>query len=88
MGRMKDKFMQLREEGVINYTPYRNDMFTKDENDILSSFIETSLRELEIMLKHQMPGEHDEPSQLTIDYVNSRKKQLNNLLIKIEKLTR
>jgi len=40
------------------------------------------------MLKHQMPGEHDEPSQLTIDYVNSRKKQLNNLLIKIEKLTR
>jgi hypothetical protein len=87
MGRMKEKFMELREQGVIN-TPYTNDMFNTDENLILRSFIEISLRDLDVIAKYNQPGEHEEISQQTLEYIESRKKQLENLLIKIEKLTR
>lgn len=63
-------------------------MFTLEENIALRTFIEIQLRNLDTMLKFQMPGEYEEISEQTINYVNDRKKELNNLLFKIENLTK
>jgi glutamate mutase epsilon subunit len=83
MGRMKEKFEEIRYN-----QPSSRELFTKDENEIISRLIHEANDYLNTAIKYTRKNDPEETAQGIINSIVTTQRVYRSLLVKLEKLTR